>query len=71
MFELFRRINDWKLSLQKWGRGFLGSNRAFQYWIAIFIATSTDTDPESEKNTETRESGVIAINFSASVTAGE
>ena len=40
------------------------------YWSAILIATSTDTDPESARNTCSSPGGLISTSSSASSTAG-
>ena len=49
---------------------FSGRPRLCQYCRAIFMATSTETDPESQKNTFCNFGGVISIKRLASVTAG-
>ena len=41
-----------------------------QYCSAIFAATSTDTEPESEKNTVSRPAGVMSTRSCASRAAG-
>jgi len=43
---------------------------AIQYWIAIFSATSTATEPESERKTWCSGAGVISTRRAASSTAG-
>ena len=47
-----------------------GRPLAAQYCIAILMATSTDTEPESAKNTVCKLRGVISTSFRARVTAG-
>ncbi len=47
-----------------------GWPRPCQYCSAIFTATSTDTEPESAKNTRVSEVGVISTSCRASRTAG-
>ena len=44
--------------------------RATWYWSASLIATSTETEPESQKNTCRNGSGVISTSRSASLMAG-
>ena len=47
-----------------------GRPRLRQYCSAIFTATSTDTDPESLKNTVSKPAGVISTSSCASRAAG-
>ncbi len=47
-----------------------GRPRLRWYCSAIFAATSTDTEPESEKNTVSRPAGVISTSSCASRAAG-
>lgn len=47
-----------------------GRPRPCQYWIAILIATSTETEPESLKKTCDSPSGASSTSSSASSTAG-
>ena len=64
------KVSPWYPPRQVISRRLSGSPRLRQYCSAILTATSTDTEPESLKNTVSRPAGVISTSSCASRAAG-